>query len=87
MAGIDPKKISLSTQEYPGDSVLHELFSQGMQFNACSIHQLDKFGQLFPGGHVGIRFNPGLGSGGTFKTNVGGPASSFGIWHHHIEDV
>ena len=30
---------------------------------------------------VGLRFNPGLGSGGTTKTNVGGPASSFGIWH------
>ena len=35
----------------------------------------------------GIRFNPGLGSGGTEKTNVGGPAASFGIWHSKKEDV
>ena len=27
--------------------------------------------------------NPGLGSGGTNRTNTGGPASSFGIWHEH----
>ena len=32
-------------------------------------------------GSCGVRFNPGLGSGGTEKTNVGGPAASFGIWH------
>jgi diaminopimelate decarboxylase len=45
------------------------------------LHQLDAFGAAFPGGSIGLRFNPGLGSGGTGKTNVGGPDSSFGIWH------
>jgi len=31
---------------------------------------------------VGLRLNPGVGSGGTaYKTNVGGPHSSFGMWH------
>jgi diaminopimelate decarboxylase len=39
-----------------------------------------------PGIEVGLRFNPGLGSGGTSKTNVGGPASSFGIWHEHAAE-
>ena len=39
-----------------------------------------------PGTEVGLRFNPGLGSGGTSKTNVGGPSSSFGIWHEHAEE-
>ena len=34
-----------------------------------------------------MRFNPGLGSGGTNRTNVGGPASSFGIWHENIDAV
>ena len=28
---------------------------------------------------MGLRFNPGLGSGEVDATNVGGPASSFGI--------
>jgi len=43
--------------------------------------------QAFPGGEVGVRFNPGLGSGGTGKTNVGGPGSSFGTWHELLPDV
>ena len=43
--------------------------------------QLERFGQLIPGGQVGIRINPGAGSGGNNRTNVGGPSSSFGIWH------
>jgi diaminopimelate decarboxylase len=34
-----------------------------------------------------VRFNPGVGSGGTSKTNVGGPSASFGIWHAFIPEV
>ena len=36
---------------------------------------------------VGVRFNPGKGSGGTGKTNVGGPTASFGIWHELLPQV
>ena len=43
--------------------------------------QVEKFAAKCPGKDVGLRFNPGVGSGGTGKTNVGGPSSSFGIWH------
>jgi diaminopimelate decarboxylase len=31
--------------------------------------------------------NPGLGTGSTKRTNTGGPASSFGIWHEYLGDV
>ena len=34
-----------------------------------------------------MRINPGLGSGGTNRTNVGGPASSFGVWHEYIPQI
>jgi diaminopimelate decarboxylase len=34
-----------------------------------------------------VRINPGKGSGHNNRTNTGGPASSFGIWHEKIEDV
>jgi hypothetical protein len=46
-------------------------------------------GEAFKGSGkgVGVRFNPGLGSGGTSKTNVGGPSSSFGIWHEQLPQV
>ncbi len=83
--GIAPGKISLSSQELPADFA--DLYRKGIQINACSLHQLERFGREFPGREIGIRFNPGAGSGGTQRTNVGGPSSSFGIWHEEIESV
>lgn len=59
----------------------------GVEFNACSLHQLKSFGELFPGGKCGIRFNPGKGSGGTGKTNVGGPTASFGVWYELLDQA
>lgn len=84
-AGFSPGQISLSTQELPEDFA--ELVSQGVQVNACSLSQLQRLGSAFPGHPFGLRFNPGLGSGGTGKTNVGGPSSSFGIWHEYADEA
>lgn len=87
-AGVPASHISLSSQEFPSN--FKELYELGIKFNACSINQLQQFGKLFPGGKCGIRFNPGKGSGGTGKTNVGGPTSSFGIWFEQkqlVKDV
>jgi diaminopimelate decarboxylase len=84
-AGIPAGKISLSAQELPAD--LGDLLQAGIQFNACSLAQLERFGQLQPGSQVGIRINPGAGSGGNNRTNVGGPSSSFGIWHEFLPQI
>ena len=84
-AGIPARHISLSAQELPAD--LSRLLDAGIQLNACSLAQLERFGQIKPGGQVGIRINPGAGSGGNNRTNVGGPSSSFGIWHHWIPQI
>lgn len=84
-AGVDPQRISLSTQELPDDFV--SLVESGISINVCSLSQLKRFGAELPGGKVGLRINPGLGSGGTQRTNVGGPASSFGIWHEQLDEV
>ena len=87
-AGVAPEKISLSSQELAAD--LDELLGFGIKFNACSLKQLRAFGKLRPGyrgEQLGVRFNPGQGSGGTGKTNVGGPSSSFGIWHELMPEV
>ncbi len=85
LAGISPSKIMLTTQEFPDEKVLLDFVSQGMQFNACSLHQLEKFGTLFGGAPISVRINPGTGSGGSPKTNVGGSTSSFGIWHESLD--
>lgn len=91
--GVPAEKISLSSQELPQD--FEELVKLGVKINACSVSQLERFGKAFAGTSqkVGVRINPGVGSGGFSssatgfsKTNVGGPASSFGIWHETVTD-
>ena len=86
-AGIAPSKLSLSTQQMPAKEDFIRLYKSGINFNACSLSQLETFGSWLPGSEIGVRFNPGMGSGGTSKTNVGGPSSSFGIWHEFIPTV
>lgn len=85
LAGIPAKKILLTAQELPLN--LESLIEEGIEFNACSLHQLETYGMLFPHTSLGIRVNPGLGSGSTNRTNVGGPASSFGIWNEDLEKI
>ena len=84
-AGIPAESISLSSQEFPANFA--DLHRAGVAINACSLHQVNAFGKIFRGDRIGIRFNPGFGSGGSGKTNVGGPAASFGIWHESLEEV
>jgi len=84
-AGVAPEHIQLTAQELPGN--FEDLVRRGVLFNACSVHQLRMYGESFPGSAVCVRVNPGLGSGHSNRTNVGGPSSSFGIWHEHLEEV
>lgn len=85
LAGIPGEKIMLTAQELPRN--LSELVGRGVFFNACSLHQLENYGSLFPGTEVGVRINPGRGSGTNAKVNVGGEQASFGIWHEQLEEV
>jgi diaminopimelate decarboxylase len=66
---------------------VEELLRRGVLVNCCSLRQLELLGRRCPGAEVGLRVNPGMGSGGTGKTNVGGPASSFGIWHGQLDEA
>ena len=84
-AGFQPAEIQLTSQ-MPSRR-LGEHVRRGVLFNACSIHQLDSYGKIAPGSEVSVRMNPGLGTGSTKRTNTGGPASSFGIWHEYLDEV
>ena len=84
-AGIPPETILLTSQQLPGNR--GSMFNSGVQFNACSLNQLMAYGEAHFGREVGVRINPGSGSGGSNKTNTGGPGSSFGIWHEQFKDV
>lgn len=84
-AGFQPERVQLTSQ-MPSRRLAEHL-RRGILFNACSLHQLEEFGRVAPGGEVSVRMNPGLGSGATKRTNTGGPASSFGIWHEYLGEV
>lgn len=84
-AGIPPEHIQLTAQELPQD--LYRLVNSGVLFNATSLRQLEAFGEIFPGHEVSVRINPGMGSGHSNRTNVGGPSASFGIWHEYLERI
>jgi diaminopimelate decarboxylase len=84
-AGIAAAKVQLTTQYLADDFA--DLVRAGARVTACSLSQLDRFGKAFPGGDVGVRINPGRGSGGNNRTNVAGPGASFGIWHEHLGQV
>ena len=85
LAGIPAANIQVTAQEMPLD--LKGLIQRGVLFNACSLHQLRQFGLLFPGTELSIRVNPGAGSGHNNRTNTGGVASSFGIWHEKLDEA
>src|SRR5918995_2500019 len=57
-AGFTPEQIQLTSQ-MPSRR-LNEHIQRGVLFNACSLHQLESFGKLAPGGRVCARLNPGL---------------------------
>jgi diaminopimelate decarboxylase len=84
-AGFAPAAIQLTSQ-MPSPRLAEHL-ARGVLYNACSLHQLEAFGRIAPGREISVRMNPGLGSGATNRTNTGGPASSFGIWHEYLGDV
>ncbi len=85
IGGYQANQIMLTAQEFPNN--LDKYINQGLHFNACSLYQIEEFGKKFQGHEISVRINPGLGSGATKKTDVGGTSSAFGIWHEYIDKV
>ncbi len=84
-AGVPADRIQITTQQIPDN--LGDLIDQGCRFNACSLTQIEAVGAARPGIDISLRINPGLGSGHSNRTNVGGPAASFGIWHEYLSEA
>lgn len=84
-AGIPAAAIMLTAQELPRN--LKELVEAGVFYNACSLHQIESYGQLFPGTELAVRINPGAGSGFHSKVVVAGEEAGFAIWKDAIPEV
>jgi diaminopimelate decarboxylase len=89
VAGFGLERILLTSQEVKPDEVA-ELSAGGMKVNASSLRQLETLlacqveSSRQGGRRIGLRINPGVGSGGHDKTVVGGPYAGFGIWHQDL---
>ncbi len=83
--GFRPETILVTSQQLAHN--LQDLVPAGIDFNATSLNQLEQYGRAFPGTSISVRVNPGIGSGHSAKTNVGGITSSFGIWHEYIPQI
>src|SRR4029450_14051174 len=59
-AGFKPEAIQLTSQ-MPSRR-LGEHLARGILYNACSLHQLEEFGRVAPGGPGSGRRKPGRGS-------------------------
>jgi diaminopimelate decarboxylase len=82
--GVSPEKISLSGQTLEGPA--EEVLSRQILPVATSLHQIDVLHGLGVK-ELGLRVNPGIGSGHNNRTNVGGPSSSFGVWHEYLPEA
>jgi diaminopimelate decarboxylase len=84
-AGIDPSHVQLTAQVL-GEG-FDELARAGVRLTACSLRQIELIGEALPGHEIGVRINPGEGSGHNNRTMVAGVGASFGIWHERIDDA
>lgn len=89
MAGIEPSRIMLTTQEVPEGKArkeLEHLLQRGMKYNVCSLTQLNKIAPLAAGKNLtlAMRVHPGVGSGESVTRNTGDKYSCFGV---HLSDV
>jgi diaminopimelate decarboxylase len=84
-AGIPAEKIALNSQQLPKD--IARVHGAGIFFTATSLHQLEAWGKVAPGTEIGVRINPGDGSGASNRVTTGGKSAGFGIWHKYISSV
>ena len=84
--GISAEKIALNSQQLPKD-IVDIVGKRGVFFTATSLHQLEQYGKSLPNTSLGVRLNPGDGSGATNRVTTGGKSAGFGIWHEYIPQV
>jgi len=87
LAGVPPEQIMLTTQEVPeGEDrdELEQLMAAGLEYNVCSLRQLELLASSTRTEQrsISVRVNPGVGTGESRTRNTGDKYSSFGI---HLE--
>jgi diaminopimelate decarboxylase len=69
------------------DAELKVVRDENVLLNIGSLSELERFGVLFPGTDISLRFNPGVGEGECHQVITGGMKSKFGILYQDIEQA
>ncbi len=77
-AGFTPEEI-IYTCSYVTKEELKFVLDNNIMLNIDSLTQLQRVGEIKPGGKVCLRLNQGIGAGHHEHTITGGPNSKFGI--------
>lgn len=77
-AGFTSSEI-IFTGNASSDVELQDVTREEVICNIGSLSELRRFGQMFPGSKMSLRFNPGLGDGENENVVTGGQKSKFGI--------
>lgn len=67
------------------DEELKQVMQHEVMCNLGSLSELERFGRLFPGAKMSLRFNPGIGDGENEFVITGGQKSKFGILKRDFE--
>ncbi len=92
LAGIPPARVLLTTQEVPRGRErreLEELIRQGLNYNICSLRQLQLTAD-FAAEHavpLSLRVHPGKGAGESSTRNTGNKYSCFGVHLSALEEA
>lgn len=84
--GFKPEQI-LYTANNMQDREMKAIRDQGILMNFDSIHGLRRFGKMFPGSEVCLRFNSDVVAGEHKKVQTGGDLTKFGILFEYMPYV
>lgn len=86
LAGFTPDEILYISNNNSREEMANAL-THGLLMSVDSLEQLERLGELNPGGRVMVRLNPGIGAGHSAKVITGGPKTKFGISPDVLQDI
>ena len=84
--GFKPSEILFTSTSLP-EKDMSFLISKKIMVNLDSLSQIERYGELKPGGKVSVRVNGDIGAGHHEHVVTGGVNSKFGIHYSEIEKV
>ena len=85
-AGFPPEKIFFVSNNVAAEEMQFAI-DQGVIVSLDSLDQLDRFGQINPGGRCAVRINPGVGAGHSEKVITAGKKTKFAIAEEDIDKI